>query len=90
MTDNAVTFSRHSVRSSAVARLPRMEPATFDACSICLRVRHDSRWVEAETAIRAFRSFEHAATPRLRPAICDRCASAIALRRSRDHIARAA
>jgi hypothetical protein len=90
MTDSTVTATRHS-GSRSVARLPlRKQPLTLDACSICLRVRDNSQWIEADTAIRAFRSFEHEAPPRLRPAVCDDCAYAIALRRSRDPVARAA
>ena len=77
MTDSPHESGRH------VTLVPwAQEPATFDACSLCLRVRHDSRWMEAETAIRAFRSFDHDELPRLRPAICDVCAGLIALRRS--------
>jgi hypothetical protein len=91
MTDSPLTFSRHFAPPSAFPHLPRMqEPTTLDACSLCLRVRQDSHWIEAETAIRAFRSFEHAAPPRLRPAVCDTCANVIALRRSHGPGAKAA
>jgi hypothetical protein len=87
MTDSPLKFAP----PTAVADLPRtQEPVTIDACSLCLRVHHDSHWIEAETAIRAFRTFELAAPPRLRPAVCDTCANVIAQRRSHGRIARAA
>jgi hypothetical protein len=61
----------------------RAGPSSLHACSICLRVRHQERWVEVESAIQLVRSFESPVPPRLLPAICDPCATAIALRRKR-------
>jgi hypothetical protein len=91
MRDNTPAPSRAQRGHVAVIRLPRSEPAELDACSICLRVRHDEQWIEADTAMRLWRSYEYAAPPRLLPAICDRCAAQIALRRSDHHtLARAA
>jgi hypothetical protein len=79
------------VRAHAIALLPRHNPAsTFDACSICLRVREDSRWIDAAAAIRLSRSFENDMAPRLRPGVCDECAAAISLRRGRRPALKAA
>lgn len=50
-------------------------------CSLCLRVRHDGRWLDAEQVIRETRSYELAAPPRLRAAVCDECAESIFTRR---------
>ena len=91
MTDNTVTASRREVAAHALTLLPEVEQSPgFEACSICLRVRDESRWVDAAAAIRSSRSFERDSAPRLRPAVCDHCADAIALRRDSPPIARAA
>jgi hypothetical protein len=51
------------------------------ACSICLRVRRGSEWIDAEHIIRDIKSYDDE-LPRLRGAICDDCAEAISLRRA--------
>jgi hypothetical protein len=50
-------------------------------CSLCLRVRNGSEWIEAERVIRDTRSYELVAPPRLRSAVCDVCAESIFGRR---------
>ena len=52
------------------------------ACSLCLRVYHDSAWVEAERAIRKLRTYDRPAAVRLEPGICDTCSDHIARRRT--------
>jgi hypothetical protein len=54
------------------------------ACSICLRVRRGSEWVEAERVIRELRSYELETPPRLRAAVCDDCTGAILSRRAQE------
>jgi hypothetical protein len=51
-------------------------------CSLCLRVRRGSAWIEPEDVITALRSFELESPPRLLPGICDDCADAIFDRRT--------
>jgi len=51
------------------------------SCSLCLRVRRGSDWMEAERVIRETRSFDLAAPPRLQSAVCDECAESIFSRR---------
>ena len=53
------------------------------ACSLYLRVRRGSAWVEPEDVITELRSFELETPPRLLPAVCDGCADAILDRRAR-------
>ena len=50
-------------------------------CSLCLRVRRGSEWMDAERVIRETRSFELAAAPRLHSAVCNECAESIFGRR---------
>lgn len=52
-------------------------------CSLCLRVRRGSAWIEAEAVITELRSYELDVPPRLLPGVCDDCADAILLRRAR-------
>jgi hypothetical protein len=59
----------------------RESTLTVVACSLCLRVSHQSQWVEAEFVIRRLRTFELPAALRLEPGICDGCADDIAQRR---------
>ena len=58
-------------------------PTDLIACSLCLRVRRGSEWVEAETVINELRSFALEAPPRLRAAVCEHCAEPILRRRAR-------
>ena len=58
-------------------RVPRLV-----ACSICLRVRRGSEWIEAERVIGQIRSYELAAPPRLERAVCDVCAGSLLARRA--------
>jgi hypothetical protein len=51
------------------------------ACSICLRVRRGSEWLDAEHVIRDIRSYDNE-LPRLKGAVCDGCAEAISRRRA--------
>jgi hypothetical protein len=53
-------------------------------CSVCLRVRRGSEWIEAEHVINEIRSYELDAPPRLKSAICDVCADSILSRRARE------
>jgi hypothetical protein len=52
-------------------------------CSLCLRVRRASAWVEPEDVVTALRSYELETPPRLLPGVCDACADAILDRRAR-------
>jgi len=91
MTETSLTLTSQLEPRHGVARLPRVhEVAVLDACSICLSVRYESRWIEPGIAIRAMRTFELDSPPRLQPAICERCAAALSSQRSRAEIARAA
>ncbi len=51
------------------------------ACSICLRVRRGSEWLDAEDVIRDTKSYDDQ-LPRLRGAVCNDCAEAIFRRRA--------
>jgi hypothetical protein len=51
------------------------------ACSMCLRVRRGSQWLDAAHVIRDIKSYDDE-LPRLRGAVCDACAEAIARRRA--------
>jgi hypothetical protein len=66
---------------------PERRELTLIACSICLRVRRGSEWVEAEHVINEIRSYELDAPPRFRPAVCDVCTrSALSRRASADEL----
>ena len=52
------------------------------ACSLCLRVRRGSAWVDAEAVIRELRTYELRALPRLEPAVCDDCLAVLLGRRA--------
>lgn len=56
-------------------------PANLTTCSLCLRVRRGSQWLEAEHVIREIRSYELAAPPHLQAGVCDSCAESIFARR---------
>jgi hypothetical protein len=56
-------------------------------CSLCLRVRRDKEWIDAERVIREMRTYEHDTTPRLHGAICDGCVDAILRRRAEEPLA---
>ena len=49
-------------------------------CSICLRVRRGSEWIDAERVIRDIRSYDDE-LPRLHNAVCGDCTEAISRRR---------
>ena len=49
-------------------------------CSICLRARRGSEWLDAEHVIRDIKSYDDE-LPRLHGAVCDDCAEAISRRR---------
>jgi hypothetical protein len=51
-------------------------------CSLCLRVRRGSQWMQAELVIRDTRSYELAVPPRLLPRVCEACAESIYGRRT--------
>jgi hypothetical protein len=53
------------------------------ACSICLRVRRGSEWLDAEHIIRDIKTYDDE-LPRLRGAVCDDCAAAAISRRRVD------
>src|SRR4051794_27165177 len=54
-------------------------------CSLCLRVRRGSEWLEAERVISEIRSYELDAPPKLRSALCNMCTESIFCRRA--HVA---
>jgi hypothetical protein len=58
-------------------------------CSICLRVRRGSEWLDAERVVRETRSYD-GDLPQLHGAVCDACAEAIARRRATPQEAMAA
>ena len=60
----------------------RSAPLRMIACSICLRVLHESGWVDADEAIRKLRTFALPAPVGLDPGLCDRCVDVVAARRS--------
>jgi len=60
----------------------RSHDAELVACSLCLRVRRGSAWIEAEEVIRELRSYELPVAPRLQSGVCDDCADAIFDRRA--------
>ena len=51
------------------------------ACSICLRVRRGSAWLDAERVIRDINSYDDE-LPRLHGAVCHDCLEAISRRRA--------
>jgi len=57
-------------------------------CSICLRVRRGSEWLDAERVVREISSCDRE-LPRLHGAVCDACSEAISRRResSQDAVA---
>ena len=63
--------------------LPKTPTTDLTICSLCLRVRRGSEWLEAEQVIRQTRSYELDAPPRLHSAVCDVCADSIFSRRAR-------
>jgi hypothetical protein len=58
-------------------------PTNLAACSLCLRVRRGSDWLDADRVIREIRSYELAAPPHLHSGVCDSCAESIFARRIR-------
>jgi hypothetical protein len=60
----------------------RSAPLRVIACSICLRVLHESGWVDADEAIRKLRTFALPAPVGLDPGLCDRCVDVVAARRT--------
>jgi hypothetical protein len=58
-------------------------------CSICLRVRRGSEWLDAEHVVRDTKSYDHD-LPRFHRAVCDDCAEAIFRRRAGEQDAVAA
>ncbi len=66
-------------------RSRRDRSSALVTCSLCLRVRRGSKWMDAERVIRELRSFELASPPRLQAGVCDDCAEAIFARRA--HVA---
>jgi hypothetical protein len=63
-------------------RSPRRTESDLVTCSLCLRVRRGSEWIEAERVIRQLRSYELESLPRLQSAVCDTCAERIFSRRA--------
>ena len=59
-------------------------------CSLCLRVRRGSAWIEADAVIAQLRSYELDTPPRLLAGVCDDCADAIFDRRAQTEGAIAA
>jgi hypothetical protein len=50
-------------------------------CSICLRVRRGSAWLDAERVVREISSYDRE-LPRLHGAVCEACAETISRRRA--------
>ena len=71
------------VRSLRSLRVVGTSSTDLTACSLCLRVRRGSEWLEAEQVIRDMRSYELEAPPRLHAGVCDACAESIFSRRER-------
>ena len=69
-----------SLRSWRVLRKTRSTDLTV--CSLCLRVRRGSEWLEPEQVIRELRTYELDAPPDLNPGVCDLCAESIFSRRA--------
>jgi hypothetical protein len=63
------------------ASVELLDSLTLTACSLCLRVLQGGEWIDAETAIRELRSFEHHEPPQLEPGLCAHCAESIHQRR---------
>jgi len=59
----------------------RERSADINVCSICLRVRRDSEWQDAERVVREISSYDRE-LPRLHAAVCDACVEAISRRRA--------
>jgi hypothetical protein len=59
-----------------------MRKLTLTTCSLCLRVRRGSGWIEAERAIGELRSYDLAEPPRLAPGLCDACVDSLFIRRA--------
>ena len=57
-------------------------PIDLVTCSLCLRVRRGSDWIEADEVIRELRSYELPDLPRLQSAVCEDCTDAILDRRA--------
>ena len=51
-------------------------------CSLCLRVRRATSWVDAEAVIRELRTYESGSLPHLESAVCDDCLAEILDRRT--------
>ena len=68
-------------RNSVITFPLRRRSQRLVACSVCLRVRKDGRWIEVDEAIRRLRTFEHEHVVRLADALCDRCEAELRLRR---------
>jgi hypothetical protein len=79
LSESAGALTLRLTRASAEDGAPR----ALTACSVCLRVRHGSGWVDAEAVIRTLRSFDFATAPRLNAALCDRCLRSLRERRAR-------
>jgi hypothetical protein len=67
------------------SRRPWRQTAPIDliTCSLCLRIRRGSDWLDADRVIREIRSYELAALPNLHSGVCDSCAESIFARRNR-------
>jgi len=60
----------------------RPAPLRVIACSLCLRVLHESGWIDANEAIRELRTFALPAPVGLDPGLCDSCLDSVAARRA--------
>jgi len=60
----------------------RPAPLRVIACSLCLRVLHESGWIDADEAIRKLRTFALPAPVGLDPGLCDRCLDSVTARRA--------
>jgi hypothetical protein len=62
--------------------LADVEEDSLITCTICLRVRRGTDWIESEQAIRDLRTFACPLPPRLESALCDQCVESIRRRRA--------
>ena len=53
------------------------ETLSLVSCSLCLRVLHDSHWIDPRDAMRMLRRLELSTVVHLEPGICDRCTQRI-------------
>jgi hypothetical protein len=71
----------HAASGAASRRHGDEVPASLIACSRCLRVLRDEKWVRAETVIGELRTFQCGAPPHFEAVLCPLCSSSLRLYR---------